>query len=85
MWDRQKGNYAHGSKNINTIYASILPDTRSLSEHIKNFNHEFDWENVKVLDVEHNYQKRLISEMIHIKSQKLSINVQKDTELLNES
>ena len=33
----------------------------------KNFLHEFDWNNVKIIDYESNYKKRIISEMIHIK------------------
>jgi len=45
----------------------------------------FDWNNVKILDTESNYNKRLVSEMLHIKEQKRGINSQKDTEFLNES
>jgi len=37
-----------------------------VSEHIVNFNQAFDWESVQILDHEHNYYKRLISEMIYI-------------------
>jgi len=44
-----------------------------------------DWENVKVLDFEPKYYKRLISEMIHIKKQKNGLNLNSDTELLDES
>jgi len=47
-------------------------------------DHVFDWDNVKVLDCEHNYQKRLISEMIHIKEQKNGLNYMSDTEFLDE-
>jgi len=42
-----------------------------------------DWENFKILDIESNYRKRLISEMIHIKEQKHGINYNTDTELLD--
>jgi len=28
--------------------------------------HDFDWENIEVLDTERCYNKRIISEMIHI-------------------
>jgi len=38
---------------------------------------------VGVLDEERNYKKRLISEIIHIKKQKLGLNSQNDTELLD--
>jgi len=47
-------------------------------------DHTFDWENVKIIDHEHNFHKRLISEMIHIKEQKNSLNDMSDTELLDE-
>jgi len=39
------------------------------------FKHDFDWEGVEILDVERNFSKRLISEMINIKSQKNGINL----------
>jgi len=54
-----------------------------ITNHRKNFNHDFDWNNVRVLDEETNYKKRLISEMIHIKKQKCGLNSQNDTELLD--
>jgi len=54
-----------------------------ITNHRRHFNHEFDWNNVKVLDEETNYKKRLISEMIHIKKQKHGLNSQNDTELLD--
>jgi len=55
-----------------------------VSEHIVNFNHAFDWENVQILDHEHNYYKRLISEMIHIKEQKNGLNCINDTDNLDD-
>jgi len=54
-----------------------------VSEHIINFNHNFDWENVIILDHEHNYYKRMISEMIHIKEQNKGLNCMNDTDLLD--
>jgi len=56
-----------------------------ITEHRLNFDHDFDWENIKILDTESNYNKRLISEMLHIKEQKKGINSQKDTEFLDKS
>jgi tetrahydrodipicolinate N-succinyltransferase len=56
-----------------------------ISEHILNKQHTFDWNNVKILDSEINYHKRLISEMLYIKEQKNGLNLNKDTELLSES
>jgi len=54
-----------------------------ITEHRMQRSHEFDWENVEILDAERNYSKRLISEMINIKCQNESINLQMDTESLD--
>lgn len=51
-----------------------------ISQHRLSHNHEFNWDNVEILDNERMYSKRLISEMIHIKKQTNSINKQNDTE-----
>ena len=46
-----------------------------ISEHRIRNNHDFNCKNVKILDKEPNYFKRLVSEMIHIKKKtKLLIN-----------
>jgi len=55
-----------------------------ISEHI-NYNHTFDWENIKILDYEPRFYKRIVSEMIHIKEQKISLNLNSDTELLDDT
>lgn len=47
-------------------------------------NHTFDCNNTKILDYELNYFKRLISEVIYIKIQKNSINLNSDTVLLHD-
>ena len=52
-----------------------------ISDHYINFNHNFRNE-VKILDSESSHNKRLISEMIHIKRQKQSLNKQNDIESL---
>jgi len=49
-----------------------------------NQDHTFDWKNIKILDTESNYNKRLISEMLHIKEQVNGIYSQKDTDFLDE-
>lgn len=41
--------------------------------------HEFDWENIKILDIDPSFSRRCISEMIHIMRQENSLNVQSDT------
>jgi len=47
--------------------------------------HEFDWDNILILDEEPSYKKRLISEMLHISQQCNGLNVQSDTDLLDKS
>jgi len=61
----------------NSSQPSVITDHKRIS------GHEFDWENVKILDSESNYNKRLISEMIYIKKQKHRLNAQTDTALLD--
>jgi len=56
-----------------------------LTEHRLGSNHEFDWENPTILDKEKQYYRRLISEMINIKTHNNTINLQSDTELLQQS
>jgi len=51
-----------------------------ISEHRLTYNHDFKWDKVEILDNERTYNKRIISEMIHIKKQTNSINKQIDTE-----
>jgi len=55
-----------------------------ISEHTIKFSHSFDWDSVKILDCESKFHKRITSEMIHIKEQKASLNLNSDTELLDE-
>jgi len=54
-----------------------------ITEHHLKYAHDFDWDNVEILDEELHFNERLISEMIHIKKQSNSLNLQQDTELLN--
>ena len=53
--------------------------------HKTKYTHEFDRENVQILDIENNYKKRLVSEMIQhiLKNIKNPINDRKDTEMLS--
>ncbi|KYM95323.1 hypothetical protein ALC62_14033 [Cyphomyrmex costatus] len=60
--------------------------TRSvITEHRLQHGHDFRWNEVEVLDEESNYRKRIVSEMINIKKQKNSLNLQTDTENLHET
>jgi len=54
-----------------------------VTEHALQASHSFDWNNIKILDTERNYFKRLISEMLHIREQSHGLNAQKDTEMLD--
>ncbi|KYN15231.1 hypothetical protein ALC57_12529, partial [Trachymyrmex cornetzi] len=63
--------------NWNTTQHSVI------TEHRISHQHEFDWENIKIIDKERVLNKRLISEMIHIKKQRQSLNLQNDTYTLN--
>lgn len=60
----------------NTTQHSVITDHR-LS------GHEFAWNNVEILDEERIYGKRLMSEMIFIRRQTNSLNLQSDTENLH--
>ena len=65
-------NISHRSQQISVV-----------SEHRLEKNHDFRWNDVKILDNEPNWKKRLISEMIHIKTNTFNINKRQDTEGLN--
>lgn len=60
----------------NTNQHSVITDHRLT-------NHEFAWDEVEILDEERIYGKRLVSEMIFIKRQTNSLNLQSDTEGLH--
>ena len=55
-----------------------------ISEHCMENNHFFDFAGVSVLDREKNWNRRRISEMLHIKLQNNAINKQIDTKNLSE-
>jgi len=54
-----------------------------ITEHRLCLNHDFDWTNVKILDREAFYWKRIISEMLNIRLQNNALNCQTDTEYLD--
>jgi len=61
----------------NTNQSSVI------TEHRLEFSHDFDWNNVEILDEKIHFNKRIISEMIHIKKQSYSLNLQHDTDSLD--
>jgi len=56
-----------------------------ITKHMLKKNHTFNWRNVKIMDYETNYFKRLISEMIHIKTQDNGLNPMEDIKCLDSS
>ncbi|KYN28478.1 hypothetical protein ALC57_02090 [Trachymyrmex cornetzi] len=56
-----------------------------ITDHRVTFDHNFKWDEAKILDNEASYGKRLVSEMIYIKRQKHGINKMQDTESLPDS
>lgn len=56
-----------------------------ITNHRINCNHKFNWNNVRILDNELSCNKRLISEMVHIKKQSQGLNKQNELESLHES
>jgi len=63
----------HRSHIRNTGQNSVITENRL------KYVHDFDWDNVEILDEETHFNKRLISEMIYIKKQTNSLNLQQDT------
>ena len=53
-----------------------------VTNHRLQYNHDFCWDDPEILDETSFYNKRLISEMLHIKRQKNGLNLQTDTENL---
>jgi len=55
-----------------------------ISEHRLEKNHNMNWTETTILDIESSYVKRMISEMIYIKRQDKGLNKNSDTALLPE-
>ena len=54
-----------------------------VTSHIQVLKHNFDWQNTKILDIEPDYYKRSLSEMLFINSDKNNINLHDDVTKLN--
>jgi len=61
----------------------INENRTALSNHAIENLHNFDFNNVQILDYEINYKKRNIKEMIHIKKTKNTVNFRTDTDNLS--
>ena len=70
--------------NIVTTFVETLLITRSSQIRLE-FNHDFNWNDVKILDYEPLLNKCLISEMLFIKRQKNDLNLKTNTECLHQA
>ncbi|KYN09297.1 hypothetical protein ALC57_18593 [Trachymyrmex cornetzi] len=46
-----------------------------VSLHQLEYGHQIDWDNINILDSEHSFYKRSISEMIHIKTREMALTI----------
>jgi len=85
MWDKRGGSWKLGNFRTrnhiwwNTSSKSIIKNHRS------QLSHDFDWNNIQILDEEPIYNKCLVSEILNIKKQSNSFNLQTDTDNLHKS
>ena len=56
-----------------------------ITEYRLQHDHDFQWDEVEILDEESCYRKRLVSEMLNIRKQKNGLNLQTDTEGLHKA
>ena len=61
------------------------PARSVITEHRRQLDHEFKWDEVVILDEEPCYRRRLVSEMLNIKKQKNGLNLQTDTDGLHKA
>lgn len=54
-----------------------------ISKHRLEFGHSFIWDNIKILDHEQKFYKRLTSEVLHIKEQSHKLNLVNNTNMLD--
>ncbi|KAJ8672244.1 hypothetical protein QAD02_003503 [Eretmocerus hayati] len=66
-------------------YTKGMDEKYVINKHMKRNNHEFDFESVDILDVEKNWHRRILSEMVHIRLQSNPINIKEDTHNLHKS
>lgn len=70
--------YIQELRNINVIFTRIVNASWLLAQ--SDLDHDFSWDDIKIIDTEQLYNKRLISEMLHRNMQNNDINLMKDTE-----
>ena len=72
--------------NLNEKYHNVVTKHRINNKSDAGSQHDFDWENIKILHKEWNYFKRIIAEMFFIKKEgKNSLNVVSDLKDYNPS
>ena len=65
--------------NEHTRDVKKLSKNSSLATHVNNTNHTIDFENIKIIDSEKSYKKRLFSEMLNIQFSDHTLNRMEDT------
>ncbi|KAG5316942.1 MOS1T transposase, partial [Pseudoatta argentina] len=63
----------------------ITSNESMITQHRLEHSHDFERENMKILDIERKLNKRFISEMLNIQLQQNNLNFQSDTEFLHHS
>ena len=72
--------------NLNEKYYNVVTKHRINNKSDTGSQHDFDWDNIKILHKESNYFKKIIAEMFFIKKEgKNSINVVSDSKDYNPS
>jgi len=81
-----RATYVHTCRTLKTRISEhrnhIHKNTTTHSVITEHRPHDFDWNNVEILDKERYLTRRLISEMIHIKRQSNNLNLQSETKCL---
>jgi len=73
MWAKRNGYWRHIKKHQNHINRNTTQHS-VITEYTIEHNHDFDWNDIKILDKEQRLNKRLISEAI----KKNGLNMQND-------
>ena len=60
-------------------------ENKVVLRHCVENKHKINWQKTSILDIEANYYKRKISEMLHIHMQKEPMNKKEDTRFLHDS
>lgn len=79
----QTKNYIKDRLNRHRLDCQYKNNATALAEHHAQTGHQFDFNNFKILEVEHNERKRLFKEMVFINRDQTSLNSQRDIQKLS--